>query len=664
MRRLSAVLSRALVFLVATTLSCAPHTTRPADPAAPVPAPTSSLLTAVDRSPEDRALDRGRRPAELLAFAGVRAGMRVAEIGAWKGYTSELLARAVAPDGLVYAQDSPEFEHETHDAWSARAQRPTFARIVRVARPYRDPLPPDIAPLDAVFSVLFYHDLVWLGVDRAMMNRAVFQALKPGGVYVVADHSARAGAGLTVTKSLHRVEESAVVDEITRAGFVLDGRADFLLHPEDPRDWSASEEAPPEKRGTSDRFVLRFRKPAPFSWSGARRDAKAARDAHDDHALRRALADLYAHSGSPWLALELARVDVALGDRATALGDLEAFAKMGMSSDVASDPKLAPLQGDPALGPIAAKLQANARPVKHAEELLPLPHDELITEDITLDDATRTFLVSSVRHRKILSVASDGSTRDLLPETASSSSILGLALAGRRIWATTAPTPPMLRRSGDAAAAKSTALLAIDPTHGDVLERIELPSTGSDASLSDLTIGRDGTVFVSDSSGGSVYALRPGEHTLSRIVIADELVSPQTPALSADGRTLFVPDYVRGIAAIDLATSRVEWLGRADDVALTGIDGLYLDGASFLAVQNGMKPPRIARLVLGPDARRVVRAEVLERATPGFGEPTHGLIRDGFFYFLANAGWDRFDDDGHRLANPPADAPAIWRLRL
>ncbi|HEY8042157.1 MAG TPA: SAM-dependent methyltransferase [Polyangiaceae bacterium] len=238
---------------------------------APAPTPTHvtvspdpafrDLLAAPDRSPADRALDQGRRAAELFTFAGVKPGQHVAEIGSWEGYTAELLARAVAPDGVVYAQDPPEFDKFTHATWEERAKRPPFARIVRVARSFEDPVPPGTPPLDIVFSVLFYHDTVWLGVDRARMNGAIFHALKPGGVLVLADHSARAGDATQVAKSLHRIEESVVIDELQRAGFVLDAEADFLRHPEDPRDWSASDEAPPAKRGTSDRFVLRFRRP-------------------------------------------------------------------------------------------------------------------------------------------------------------------------------------------------------------------------------------------------------------------------------------------------------------------------------------------------------------------------------------------------------------------
>jgi predicted methyltransferase len=115
--------------------------------------------------------------------------------------------------------------------------------------------------LDAITMVLFYHDTVWLDVDRKAMNKAMYAALKPRGVLLIVDHSARAGDGTKVTESLHRIEEAVVKTELTAAGFVLDGEADFLRNKDDARDWSASPRAAGERRGTSDRFVLRFRKP-------------------------------------------------------------------------------------------------------------------------------------------------------------------------------------------------------------------------------------------------------------------------------------------------------------------------------------------------------------------------------------------------------------------
>src|SRR6185295_12291493 len=145
--------------------------------------------------------------------------------------------------------------------WSERLAKPAMANVVRVDRELDDPLPPDAKNLDAVFVVLVYHDTVWLEVDRARMNRAVFDALKPGGVYAIVDHSGRPGTGTTETKTLHRIEEQTVREEIERAGFRLAAEGSFLRNPADTRDWNDSPSAAAERRGTSDRFVLKFVKP-------------------------------------------------------------------------------------------------------------------------------------------------------------------------------------------------------------------------------------------------------------------------------------------------------------------------------------------------------------------------------------------------------------------
>jgi predicted methyltransferase len=221
-----------------------------------------AAVTASDRSEADRALDAGRRPAELLAFAGIEPGMRVAELGAGGGYTTELLARAVGSRGVVYGQNSPMIlERFAEKPWSERLAKPVMKSVVRVDRDFDDPLPTDVRDLDVVLINLFYHDTVWMGVDRARMNRAVYAALRPGGAYVVVDHSGKLGSGTTETQTLHRIEESVVRKEVEAAGFRLATTADFLRNPEDRRDWSASPRTAGERRGTSDRFVLRFEKP-------------------------------------------------------------------------------------------------------------------------------------------------------------------------------------------------------------------------------------------------------------------------------------------------------------------------------------------------------------------------------------------------------------------
>lgn len=227
-----------------------------------VPDYVRAAVEAADRAAEDRALDGGRKPAEILAFFGVRPGMKVAELGAGGGYTAELLARIVGPGGKVYAQNPPfVLERFAEAPWSERLRKPVMANVVRLDREFDDPFPPDVRGLDVVLNHLFYHDTYWQGVDRAAMNHAVFEALAPGGVYGIVDHSAGAGSGAADVKTLHRVEEAVLRADVEKAGFVLAAEADFLRHPEDTRDWNAAPGASGERRGTSDRFVLKFVKP-------------------------------------------------------------------------------------------------------------------------------------------------------------------------------------------------------------------------------------------------------------------------------------------------------------------------------------------------------------------------------------------------------------------
>lgn len=244
--------------------SDAPSTTPETSPTASPS--TAELVDAVladpARSAADRTLDQQRKPRETLEFFGIEPGMRVAELAAGTGYTTELLARVVGPQGRVYGHNSRFIlDRFAEKPWSARLESPALAHVQRVDAEFETPLPADAKQLDAVVMVLFYHDTVWFGTDRAAMNRAVWAALKPGGIFGIVDHNAADGRGVSDAQSLHRIERQVVIDEVTAAGFVLEASADFLRRPDDARDWNASPSAAGERRGQSDRFVLRFRKP-------------------------------------------------------------------------------------------------------------------------------------------------------------------------------------------------------------------------------------------------------------------------------------------------------------------------------------------------------------------------------------------------------------------
>jgi predicted methyltransferase len=221
-----------------------------------------AVVAAPDRSEADRAIDPGRKPAAFLDFLGAKPGMHVAELMAGGGYTSELLARAVAPTGVVYAENPTwVLNGFAEKPFSARLAKPVMKSVIRLDRELDDPFPADLHDLDLVVSNAIYHDTVWSNVDRARMNQAVFDALKPGGHYAICDSSAVAGHWLSDVKTLHRIDEQAVVQEVVAAGFQLRSKSDVLRNPADTRDWSASPGAAGARRGTSDRFCLTFVRP-------------------------------------------------------------------------------------------------------------------------------------------------------------------------------------------------------------------------------------------------------------------------------------------------------------------------------------------------------------------------------------------------------------------
>ncbi len=241
----------------------------------------ATIVTNPDRSAVDRNNDIRRKPAEMLAFIGVIPGMVALDLSAGGGYTTELLARAVGPTGRVYGQNVPRDaanpprqplapEGNTAPAPVAaatppvrrtladRAASPATSNIIPVLHKFEDPIPPELKPgtLDLATLMFNYHDLGYQGVDRTQMNKAVFAALKPGGLYVIADHSGRPGTGISEAGTLHRIEEAFLRKEIESAGFKLLEEGNFLRNPNDPRDKNTPN--PPQPK---DEFVLKFVKP-------------------------------------------------------------------------------------------------------------------------------------------------------------------------------------------------------------------------------------------------------------------------------------------------------------------------------------------------------------------------------------------------------------------
>jgi predicted methyltransferase len=227
-----------------------------AQDAAPSAAVTASVADA-QRPAADKARDSARKPAQVVAFAGVKPGDVVAELLPGGGYYTRILAGTVGPQGHVYAVVPPAFAQRPGGLDSLNALAQQYGNITVVTADLADLSLP--APADLVWTTENYHDLHnGPSANVAGVNAAVFQALKPGGIYFVEDHSAAPGSGTSATQTLHRIDPAAVKTEVEAAGFTFDAESSVLANPADPKTVGVRD---PSLQGGTDKFAIRFRKP-------------------------------------------------------------------------------------------------------------------------------------------------------------------------------------------------------------------------------------------------------------------------------------------------------------------------------------------------------------------------------------------------------------------
>jgi predicted methyltransferase len=217
----------------------------------------AAILSAPDRSEADRNADQRRDPTPLLVLAGVRPGMKVLDMGAGGGYSTEMMARVVGPDGSVYGQNPADLPDRPKAAFAARMATPAMKNAVADVRPFDDPVPADQeGSFDLITFLFYYHDTTYMNVDRAQMDKKLYAALKPGAFLVIADHSALPGQGTTVGKTLHRIEEATLRQEVEAAGFKFVDEGNFWRSAADTHDFPSYKPTVPV-----DNFVLKFQKP-------------------------------------------------------------------------------------------------------------------------------------------------------------------------------------------------------------------------------------------------------------------------------------------------------------------------------------------------------------------------------------------------------------------
>ncbi len=404
--------------------------------------------------------------------------------------------------------------------------------------------------------------------------------------------------------------------------------------------------------------------PAESTWVDHYRAALAAHRAGDMAGFRAQLRVVGGVLGDqPGVNYNLACAAARLGERDEALRRLRLYAASGLVRDVAADSDFVSLWSDGAFREIAERIRSSRDSVGVAREIHRFAGADLLTEDLAYDPVSRSFIASSVHRGCVLEVLADGREREWVDASARPGWGVFAACvdANRRLlWTSVGATPTT---AGYVAADSGrTGLVAWDLRTRKVVRRIDWPADGHAHLLGDLTVAADGTVYVSDSPAGALREVRPGGDRLVTLIPLG-LEGPQTPAMSGDGRRLYVASYSRGIAVVDPRSGRYSWMTFAPGVGLQGIDGLYVFGHDLIAVQNGTRPVRVMRFHLDATGTRVMGGEPIERGTQRLGEPTHGVVVGGKFCFLANTGWDRVGED-QVMKEGAGDPPRILEADL
>ena len=222
--------------------------------AANIPAYVAAAVADTHRPAANTGQDAARHPAEMMVFAQVKPGDKVVEFWPGAGYATRLLSKIVGPTGKVYAMNAPTFPDRLKHAVDSVTGDPEYANVTVLEQPFDQIRVPQA--VDVVWTSENYHDFQNTGpfkADTAAMDKAVFAALKPGGLFIITDYVAAPGSGKRDTQTLHRIDPEFIKQEVTAAGFVLDGQSELLKNASDTHTERSHQE--------SDQVMLRFRKP-------------------------------------------------------------------------------------------------------------------------------------------------------------------------------------------------------------------------------------------------------------------------------------------------------------------------------------------------------------------------------------------------------------------
>ena len=351
------------------------------------------------------------------------------------------------------------------------------------------------------------------------------------------------------------------------------------------------------------------------------------------------------------------------GDHREAIALLGKIANMGLTYAPESDEDLASLRGTKEFQAVVDRFASNLKPVSHSSPAFTIDQKGLITESVAYDDKTKTYYVSSVHKRKVISVDSRGNVKDFSKPGDGLWSAMGLKSDSRRrhLWVATAAHAQMMDlEKGDDG---RSGIFKYDLDTGKLLKRYLLPNLPQKHWLGDIVITRAGDVFATDSLNPQIYRISKKTDTLELFADVPPMISPQGLALTPDETSLFIADYSLGIFKLDLITKKLTEL-TAPGIATIGIDGMYFYKGDLIAIQNGTRPHRVVRFKLNKNLDAIGSFETLEANNPLFDEPTLGVIVKDTLFYIANSQWGAIDKNGALSQPDKLVEPLILKVKL
>jgi sugar lactone lactonase YvrE len=305
------------------------------------------------------------------------------------------------------------------------------------------------------------------------------------------------------------------------------------------------------------------------------------------------------------------------------------------------------------------------KPIVHSEVAFTLPDPNLMATTLALDPANGDLYISSTRERKILRRTKAGAVTDFIHQAQDGFYAAANLLIDSKhhlLYATTSAVPFMLDYGPEDSG--RAGIFAFDLKSGKLARKVLLAPDDHEHFLNNLTMDRAGNIYICDSLHSGIYKLAPGSEHLDVFISPDLLHATQGLAFSDDEKTLYIADYIDGLWALDMATKTPHKIESPNDLALAGMDGLTSVPDGFLAVQNGIAPPRVLHLKLDPKQQKLLAVEILEMNHPDYNEPIQGIADGNSYLYVANSQLNLGDPKTGAFAAEKAQPTVVLRLPL